>query len=304
MTTFQYKAFGLLITSELEIPEFIPEEGIPDVYIGFGEVPEELFNPQFKGVRFQASPNQLILKVDRIANYFIEGGNTITIQHFLNSNIDEVRLFLLGSAFGALLHQRGLLPMHGSSLIFNDRAIIFSGVSGAGKSTLAAGFLKRNYKLLSDDISVVSLDENKKPWVFPGYPHMKLWADSLEKLGMNPLHLSRVRPQLNKHNLPVNNSFVLDSILLSGIYILQTKNTSGILLEPLKGIEKFNALKNNTYRLNFIQGLGNNESHFTHLSALAQHCFVTRITRPSKGFSLEELLATIEKELINERTGL
>lgn len=297
MSQFIYKAFGLIISSEFEIPEFLSFSGEPEVFLKFGEVPDQLNSPQFEGVRFQASLNQFLLKIDHIAHYFVVDGKNIQVKTLEGSNISEVRLFLLGSVFGALLHQRGLLPMHGSSLCINGKAYIFSGVSGAGKSTLAAGLVSHGYKLLSDDISVVALSENQSPIVYAGYPQMKLWADSLEKLGMDPEQHTRVRSQLNKHQLQVEQSFSQEALSLGGIYILQSHNFEDILLESLKGIEKFNALKNNTYRLNFIKGLGNAQTHFRHISAVAMNCPVRRITRPSKGFSLELLLDLIEEDI-------
>ncbi len=297
MSLFHYKAFGLIIESEIAIPEFIPFSGEPDIFIGIGEVPEQIFNPHFTGVRFQASPGHFLLKVDHIANYYAEDGHTITIQPNPGVAEADIRLFLLGSAFGALIHQRGMLPMHGSSLSISNKAFIFSGISGVGKSTLAAGLMNRGYKLLSDDITVVSISEKGLPVVFAGFPGIKLWSDSILKLGMDPEKFSRVRANLNKHHIQVQENFHPHELNLGGVYVLQTRNTEGHQIENLKGIEKFNILKNNTYRLNFIRGLGNSEAHFRHLSALAAHCIVKRITRTSKSFSIDELLDIIEKDI-------
>ncbi|NJK96874.1 MAG: hypothetical protein HC905_19915 [Bacteroidales bacterium] len=170
------------------------------------------------------------------------------------------------------------------------KSLYFSGISGAGKSTLAAGLMQRGYQLLSDDISVVSLDKHPTPFVYAGYPGMKLWVDSMLKLGFKPENYIRVREKLNKHHLSIGSDFNPAGMPLKGIYMLQTRNSDGIIIEPIKGIEKFNALKNNTYRLNFIKGIGNTESHFRHLSAIATSCDVKRITRSSKGFDLNRLL--------------
>lgn len=294
---YHYKAFGLKIVSDIEIPEFLSADGEPDISISCGEVPDQLINPHFKGVRFEASPGQFLLKVDRIADYYASGGNSIVIKPHSGSEEGDIRLFLLGSAFGALIHQRGMLPMHGSSISIQGKAYIFSGISGAGKSTLAAGLLSRGYELLSDDISVVSLDKEGNPIVYAGYPGVKLWSDSLIKLGRDPEHYSRVRSKLNKHHMHVQEQFHSAPLALGGVYILQTKNSDGIQLEKIKGIEKFNALKNNTYRLNFIKGLGNTEPHFRHLTTLASKCQVMKITRSTKTFELSEILDIVEHDI-------
>lgn len=296
MSLFRYKAFGLNIQSEIEIPEFIPFNGEPDINISLGKVPEQLSNSLYNGVRFQAAPGHFLLKVDKIADYYAAEGRSITIQPYEGSEKADIRLFLLGSAFGAIIHQRGMLPMHGSSLSIGGKAYIFSGISGVGKSTIAAGLISRGYKFLSDDISVVTIRDGK-PEVYAGYPGVKLWADSLVKLGKDPESYQRVRSRLNKHHLHALENYHPEALLLGGVYILQTKNTEGNQLEIIKGIEKFNALKNNTYRLNFIKGLGNTEAHFRHLSALATFCPVKKITRSSKSFKLEELLDIIENDI-------
>ncbi len=40
--SFTYKAFGLIIKSEFEIPELCGYNGIPEVEIAFGEAPQKL----------------------------------------------------------------------------------------------------------------------------------------------------------------------------------------------------------------------------------------------------------------------
>ena len=45
----------------------------------------------------------------------------------------DVRAYLLGTAIGALLHQRGLLPLHASAVEVNGRAVAFIAPAGHGK---------------------------------------------------------------------------------------------------------------------------------------------------------------------------
>jgi hypothetical protein len=292
-----YKAFGLSVQSDILLPELVVTNAKPNIFIGFGDVPDQFENPAFSAPNFQVSPDKFLLKIEGVAKYLVEYGNKITIDRGEGGSDDEIRLYLLGSAFGALIHQRGLLPMHGSSIIFDNKAIIFSGRSGAGKSTLAAGFVKRGFKLLADDVSVVTPYETGELIVHPGYPQMKLWNDSLEKLGHQPKPLRRIRSGLKKYALPMGVEFYSEPAPLVGIYIITVSDKESISLKTLKGIEKFNTLKNNTYRLSFLKGAGTGENHFKLIELVSQHCFVKVVERPSKSFHLDKLIEVIKDDL-------
>lgn len=293
---FTYKAFGLTIQSDIECPELIISSGTPNVIIQVGKVPESLENPLFSGVRFQTKGQEFLLYVDKIARYLVQNGRKITIDIYPNAELPEVRLFLLGSAFGALIHQRGLLPFHGSSVKIGESAIILSGLSGAGKSTLAAAFQKKGYSILSDDVSVISFSESGHPIIHPGYPQMKLWSDSILKLGGDPSHFSKTRKQLEKHSIPIVDSFWDKPLPLSKIFIITSSNLGDLKTEPIKGVEKFSLLKTHTYRFNFVAGKEMNSLHFKSFDLLAKSTEVIKLSRPSGKFIFDELINLILHE--------
>lgn len=290
---FKYKAFGLIIQSEIECPELITSSGTPDVFVLQGKVAESLDSPLFSGVRFQTKEQEFLLHVDNIARYYVQNGKSIIIDIYQNADLSEVRLFLLGSAFGALIHQRGLLPFHGSSVKVGESAIILSGLSGAGKSTLAAAFQKKGYSILSDDVSVISFSENGHPIVHPGYPQMKLWSDSILKLGGDPTHYSKTRKQLEKHSIPIADSFWDKPLPLSKIFIITSSNLGELKVEQVKGVEKFSLLKTHTYRFNFVAGKEMNSLHFKSFDLLAKNTEVIKLSRPSGKFIFDELINLI-----------
>ncbi len=292
-TSYTYKAFGLTIQSEIELPELPIAFGAPDVTITLGNVPKTLDNPLFTGVRFVTKLNEFLLRVDRIASYYVIEGKQITVEIMPEADIADVRLFLLGSAFAALIHQKGLLPFHGSSVNIDNSAIIFSGQSGAGKSTLAAAFYKKGYPLLSDDISVISFSEKGEPFVQPGYPQMKLWADSIKKLGDEPSAYNTIRKQIEKRSIPITSSYQNESLPLKNIFIIVSSNLGELKVEALKGVEKFNLLSNHTYRFNFIAGKQMQTSHFKNITAITNHVNVMRLVRPSGKFVFDEMIGMI-----------
>src|SRR6185436_17962029 len=67
-----------------------------------------------------------------------------------------VGFHLVRSVTGAVLQQRGLLPLHASALLLGAGAIALLGPSRAGKSTLAAALARRGHPVLADDVVPVS----------------------------------------------------------------------------------------------------------------------------------------------------
>ena len=285
MEAFTYKAFGLIIKSEFEIPELLVFEGSPDVEIKLGEVPKQLKDITKQGVKYQAAKNEFLLEVDHIAKYYVNNGRQIIVDTVKTTVDKEVRLFLLGSAFGALFLQRGLLPVHGSTIKFGDSATIFTGLSGVGKSSIAAYFVSRGYNALADDISVVN--HNLK--VVPGFPNIKIWNDVLQKLDFNKESLAEIRPNVKKFQVPINDNYFNEPLPLKNIIIINTKNSPGFEHEELTGIKKFNAIKNNTYRYRFVQGLEKQLDHFQILNKLLPEIKGYRVTRPPSPLLLNEL---------------
>lgn len=298
LRTYIYKVYGVIIESEIELPELIPAPNqMPEVRIRIGNVPPHLPEVKGSGVLYEAYPNDFLFRLDTVAAYRIRNGNEIIVESKNAAAPEEVRLFLLGSAIGALIHQRGSIPIHGSSIVINDSALIIAGASASGKSTLAAGLSEKGYKILADDISVVALDKEGIFKVYPGIPHLKLWKDVTEHLDFKS-HYEKVRPTLEKYKIPLNNTSSFNEYEVKDIVVLSTKNSEGFTFERKSGIEKFNLLRENTYRYQFLEGMGLTETHFKNISTLANRVNITRIERPSSPLLINELIAFLENNVI------
>ena len=115
MKRFNYYYLGMNIESCMQLPELsVGLRGELDVEIRFGKVPEMLPDATSTGVRYQAAPGRLLFHVDEVASFLICDGQEIIIEFVQPLDEDSVRLFLLGTSFGALLQQRGVLPLHGT----------------------------------------------------------------------------------------------------------------------------------------------------------------------------------------------
>ncbi|WP_051743984.1 hypothetical protein [Sphingobium sp. DC-2] len=160
MSSHAYHLFGLRLHSEIALPELSPApDGAPaDVEIVRAPVPHPDGGPTVIGLSI--GTQGAIIAVRDIGRYRIADGARIEIDADPGASERNTRLFLLGSAMGALLHQRRMLPLHANAIDMGGYAIAVAGPSKAGKSTLAAAFLDRGYRLLSDDICVATRNGN------------------------------------------------------------------------------------------------------------------------------------------------
>lgn len=295
---YQYHVFGLNICSSLELPDLNRQAFLQeDVRIVFGENPSKLSQVTAAGVLYQASKDQFLFTMDGVASFHIQAGHRITIDMAEEADANDVCLFLLGPVFGALLLQRGLLPLHGSSVEKNGSVTIICGQSGAGKSTLAALFLKRGFTILADDISLVDNGEVNSR-VTPGITKLKLWEDVIQQLFDDYSRFPRVREQLLRYKVNTGSSSSFRENQLKRIVILEKKNTPGFEWNEIFGMQKFGLLKENTYRGQYIKGLETSLSHFRQLNALTRNVKVYLLRRPNSPLLLNELADFVEEKMI------
>ncbi len=293
---YRYKAFNLNVFSRIPVTGLAEFDGQqPDIVIREGKTPDQLEKPLNDGVLFQATDNEFLLKIMNLGRIHVQNGNTITIERINDASWDEFSAFILGTVFGALLHQRRLLPLHGSSVIYRTKGLIFAGTSGTGKSTLAAAFIHKGAQLLADDISLICFNGGK-PEIVPAFPGMKIWEDSLRQLGKNPEEYRPIRENLKKYLYPVK-KYHDQQIAVDHVFVISSHNRETFEIKDLQGIEKFNALKNNTYFFRGMNKTGILEKHFQMCNILAQNVPVSHVTRPNGSFRIDELIKEIEIKL-------
>ena len=111
----------------------------------------------------------------------------------------DIPIFILGTVFGILLHQREQIVLHASAVRVNGKAVLFCGPSGAGKSTLAAALAQRGYPLVTDDFCTLTVDGAGAPLVHPDGRQLKLWAQAIDRLDLAQQRGERVRDCLEKY---------------------------------------------------------------------------------------------------------
>lgn len=290
---FLYSAYGMQISSEISLPELCISNRSgeqADLNIRYGSISKDsLERPKQIGPFIWVTDNDLLFEVPSVARFLISSGRQILVDPVSGIDEDSVRVFLLGSAFGAALLQRGLLVLHGNGIEINGKCLICVGPSGIGKSTLTAAFLQRGHRILADD--VVPLDSGGM--AIPGFPRIKLWQDVAEKMDIDTKQLSRIRPELQKFNLPLKDSFCETPSPVVRICVLSEHQSNSVEVIRVSGIEKFQLLQSNTYRSRFMAGLSLQKNHLSQCSTLARNVSMIKVARPMVGFQIDRLVDAI-----------
>jgi hypothetical protein len=293
--TYLYRCYGLTILSEIHCPELeeSPHGNRPHVYIQRGSVPESLGCPKYSGYKCESNGSSLLIRTGRVAKLLISGGDHIFVEERDGAHDYEVRTLLLGWGIGAVLHQRGILPLHASAVATDQGCLAFCGPTGIGKSALAWSFLKRGYRLLDDNIAALKPDVSI-PIVFSGYPEIKLCGDVLGSLKNG---YSRIRPVLrgsDKFALDVRNHFQRNPQPLMKIYVLFRGGSLVPRMIRLKGGASFRALSENTFCTRFLKGMGEPAKHFDMLVKLADRIPIFDLQFPANSLSSDDLVQIIE----------
>jgi hypothetical protein len=296
---FAYTAFGLSIRSEIELPELFPNQSevAPEVVIAFGVVP----TPEQPGTEFAVTEQGTFLFVSGVARYWIRYGRQILIDPEPGVPPRNVRLYLLGSAMGVLLHQRGLLPLHANAVEIGGKAYAFMGESGSGKSTLAAAFHDRGFRVIADDVCVVRFGSDGAAFACPGIPRLRLWEQALTATGRSSADFERSysgEEDLRKFDVPVAREGAAgEALAMAGLFAVATGDACEI--GRLTGLEAADLVFANTYRGRFVAEAGSAVDHWQSAIRLIQSTPIFRFQR-RWGFAsfdeqFEKLLQFVER---------
>lgn len=253
-----YLAYGLCIASDVALAGLLEGDRVtiaPDVVIRRGSVPSEIIDPVVSAGYFQTAAREFLLDIPSAARYLVSNGNAILVEAYPGVDPERVRLFLMGSALGALLYQRGLLLLHGSALDTPWGAMVFIGAQGEGKSTLAAHLHRRSYPLLSDDVCAVMRDENGRHRVIPAVPLMRLCEDALAHLEGYATHAQSTTFDVDKYVVSLRQNSRQEPRALGGIHLLSSHELPEISVQPLRGFDRMNLLMANLYRAEYLRGM-------------------------------------------------
>ncbi len=263
------------------------------------QIVDELQRPDSIGnTWYIASENYHYIKIDNVGDYEIMDGAIIRVKPVKTIN-KAFYTYLLGSAFGALLHQLQIIPLHASAVEINNKALLFSADSGYGKSTLCYAMQKAGGRILSDDVCPISISREKVPVVHAAYPQFKLKDDALERLEVAQHHI-KTPVDIDKFAVSSDKDFKAGRVPLKAIIFLDWAEEQ-VTLKPVKYLEKILMFKKNIYRPFFVNDQDQVKYYFNIIGQIGDKTSFYSLKRPRESFLLDEVVQHIMTEIVEKQ---
>ena len=219
---------------------------LKDVTVREVNEPRTVLSSGYADAFWQMNQDEFAMQVEGVGQFYARDGREVEYAPAPGASQASLELYLNGSVYGAILHQRKILPLHGSSFIVDGKGILVCGEAGAGKSSVTASFVLDGAIFLTDDVTPVVMREDV-PCILALSDRIKLWKDTLEQLKLPAEGLSRIDSSTEKYYFPMANG-IEDSFSLDTVFMLSISEDPGIEFSEVNGAEKFLALRNEIYR--------------------------------------------------------
>lgn len=297
-TTRFYSAYGLVFASAFVLPELVEVEPCAaDVWINKGSFEDQRdLCEDTTWYRFEE--DRAVLHWDTVGTFKVQSGNEIIVEQAENVGDDLVAFPLLGPVLAVLLHQRGLLILHASSIGIKGRGLCLLGDKGAGKSTTAASLVAAGHTLLTDDIVAIDCDAGGDFYVLAGFPQIKLAADAGARIGLADSRiLAQAHPSIDKNRHRLMSGFSGLRVKLEKLFILVRGNEIGVTC--LSGRQSLDALIRYSYMSRFGAAALVGDSVAVHLmqcAKIAGGLRVNVLSVPDNLGLLDELVHVLERQ--------
>jgi len=270
--SYAYRLAALKLASDFDLPGLLPWNGLADaradIVIRLGQTPARLEAADHVAPVFQTQGNRYLLLLPGTGRMLVREGCEVTVEPEPGADPTAIRAILTGPIQAVLWHQRGLLPLCGNAIVIDGQAIALVGPSASGKSTLAASLSMKGYMPMADGLCVIDTSDDRPVAVLPGMPHLQLWRDALDRLGVAADGLTRILATKEKFLVERRGGFVDAPQPLAAVVVLWRRVGGALGIERLRGLAAVAALRDNVHLERPARALGRNTAIFAALTRL------------------------------------
>jgi hypothetical protein len=243
-----------------------------------------------------------VLRFPGVAEYHLEE-KRISIFPFHDGDEVMIETYLLSTilSFWFELHQS--LMLHSSSVVINNKAVLFLSNSGGGKSTLTASFLQTGCQMLSDDIVPLKVTDGRVV-ANPGFPSMRMWAKDVKTFDYDNGCLTQVHPKIAKYLIPVGEEgyghFCSEPRAVRIIYVIDRSDfgdkDARISISPISPRDSVLEMLRHSFTPNIVEVVGLTAQRLKTISQLVQSVPVRKLVYPSG----DEFLLDVKKAILTD----
>ncbi|KJV08598.1 serine kinase [Elstera litoralis] len=274
--------YGYRLRSDVPLPSLptLTGDDAPDLVLRRGPVPDRLPDAVWVSPFVEiGGDGSVLIRIPNVVGFLVQGGRALTLDHASTAETSVIETFLFSVVAGAVLHQRGMLPLHASCVMVGPVAIAMTGVSGRGKSTLAGILSLRGHAVVTDDICPVGF-EGGRALITPGPPRVRLWPDAAGLLGLSHAELATGRPDHPKRVLVAHGTDATPKPLGALVRLAIDKRLTAPVLQRLSGPAAITPIEELVYRARLGRRLGRRIGLFQDLARLATLVPVYQMIRP------------------------
>jgi hypothetical protein len=300
----RYSFFGTVLRTSLDLdvlPEPPPGDIAADeVTLSLGEVPHVLpdvaWSSPFLSV---GSDRRVLVDIAAVGRFLVSEGREIRLSPNPHATSAAIQSILLSIVSGAILHQRGVLPLHASCVEMDGVAIAIAGPTARGKSTLGAALVSCGARLISDDISAVQIGVGA-PRVVQGSLGLRLWPDAIESVAITSgKEWTPIRPGHQKRVRPADLAWMAPAPLRAILRLEVENEVSPPGWRLLRGPESAVPMQDLIYRINLGRHLGRFESLCLNLMRLADRVPIFELRRLNDLAALDSTVSAVKDAITN-----
>jgi len=291
----RYWASGLDIESALTLPglRIAPDPIAPaDVFVRVGETPPALPGALECGANWERAAGALLVTIPGLARFLVREPGEIIIDPAPGQAPDDLAIFAAGPMLGLLLHLRGRIVLKASAVAVAGGAVLFCGETNAGKSTLAAALGRRGHPTICDDLCAIDLGAAGGPEALPDVATLKLWAQAIQRLGLEPG--PAVRAGLRKHHVAPPAGAGAAAPVRALYVLLEARPSDSRGIARPNVVDQALLVGDSAFRPHVPRALGQQPTYFAAAAQLASRAGVFTLTRVLDYDQLDNVLDELE----------
>lgn len=300
---FNYRISGLTVAADRPLPGAIALSTHPqhiDVHLQLSDVPERLLAPTARGHLWEVNHREYLLNLPDVGRFYAADGAILNFEVAPGAPPENVTPYLTGIGLGALLYQRGSIILHASAVEHKGHCIAICAPSGTGKSTLAGALCRMGCRLVSDDVTSITLnssDLSMPPLVQPDGRCLKLYDVAIDQLEFSARRQQAVQTNIDKYYVEPP-AALSTPCPLKAVYILRDaksrSDAPSIAQQTL--LNSAHLLLNNSYRRKLALAMMQQDPRLSKIKeAVLRIVPIFILTRPRDLNRLEEVAENVFK---------